>query len=193
MGYANIELAAFEWNVAPNENEMLSPFQYALVQSEMLGQFIEGDLYMSMLWTLHWPPPDEGLVPFANRYFLDPITFEPNPIYHVYKMYANALGQQFVSSQTDRDHIRPVTVLSNDDNTLWIYLLHKSGERENITARLNISGFTPSSAEAIAFTASELSSDTAQLKNRAIFFDTGTGQWSVTLPSHSLTMITFQK
>ncbi len=193
MNYGHIELVSFEWNIGPNDDELLSPFQYALMQSEMLGQFIEGDLFMSILWTLQWPVPDQGTASFANRYFLNPVTYEPNPIYEIYRMYSKALGQQFVTSQTDVEHVRPVSVLSNDGNTLWVYLLHKSEAGTPITARLGINNFNPSTVEVTSFMSGELSSDTAQVKKRLVFQDSQSGKWTVPLPAASFTMLTFQK
>jgi alpha-L-arabinofuranosidase len=186
--HPKIKLVSHEWNVAPYDTGFLSPFQCALMQSEMLSQFIEGDLFMANFWTMQAPDAD-----WLNRLFLNTVTFEPNPIYEVFKMYSNVLGQKLIAAETSRVNVRPVAALDNDGNTLWVYLLHKSGEGQKITAKLDINGFAPTKAEALAFTAPNLYSNEAQLKQRTILFDNQTSQWTLALPPHSLTKVTFQK
>jgi hypothetical protein len=185
----DIKLVCLEWNVAPVWNRGLSAFQQALIQAEMLGQYIEGGLYMATMWPLTW----EGYLDRNFRTILDQENHEPTPSYHVFKLYSNALGQQLISSQTDQAHVRTVSVLSRDGNTLWVYLLNKYAYGQPANAFLDIKGFTPDSAEAVALAAANLSSDIAGLQKIKVRFNSETGRWETVLPPYSLTMLTFRK
>jgi alpha-N-arabinofuranosidase len=181
----DIKLASLEWNIGRNLEAQPSPFQCALMQSEMLGQFIEGGLHMATMWPLSWHGGQQ------NRFFLDNQTYKPRPTYEVFRMYKNVLGQQLVPSQTSRANVRPVSVLSRDGKTLWVYLLHKSGEDQTITAKVDVDGFVPVRAQAITFTAPKLSAEQGYIKKLTIELDQKSREWQTLLPAHSLTMLTF--
>jgi len=186
----DIKLASLEWNIAPNRDTEFSRFQHALMQAEMLGQFIEGGLYMASMWPLTWTRGDL----FGDfRTILYQENHEPTPIFYVFKLYSNILGQQLVASQANRSDIRPVAAISRDGKKLWVYLLNKEGDRQTFDAVIDINGFAASKVEAIAFTSQDLSSNVAELKEIAVSVNRSTGEWEGVLPSYSLTMLTFHK
>jgi alpha-L-arabinofuranosidase len=183
-----IQLAALEWNVGPVKDRRFSQFQQALMQSEMLGQFIEGGLSMACMWPLTWSGDIHG----DFRTVLDQEKHKPTPTFEMVKLYSNVLGQRLIASVTNQPNVRTVSALSRDGSTLWVYLLHKSGEGQTIKAAVAIDGFAAKNAEAVAFTAPKLSSDTSELAKVAINA-AGTGKWECVLLPHSLTMLTFHK
>ena len=184
-----VKLVCLEWNVAPVWNRGLSRFQQAMIQAEMLGQYIEGGLYMATMWPLTW----DGYLDRNFRTILDQQNHEPTPSYHLFKLYSNALGQQLVAGQTDQAHVRAVSVLSRDGNTLRVYLLNKSADGQPANAVVDVNGFTPDRAEAIALTTADLSSDVAGLQKLKVRVNLETGKWESVLPPYSLTMLTFRK
>jgi len=186
----DVRLAALEWNIGPNDNFRFSRFQHALMQAEMLGQYIEGGLHMACMWPLTW---SRGDIVGKFRAILDQQNHRPTPSFSVFKLYSNVLGQKLLTSQTSRAYIRPVSALSQDGNTLWVYLLNKAGDGQPVRAVVDIGGFTPASAEAIALTAPDLSSDVGKLKKLKIRVNSQTGKWYSVLPPYSLTMLTFRK
>ena len=186
MGH-DIRLVSLEWNIGRNFKAQPSPFQCALMQSEMLGQFIEGGLHMATMWPFIWQGRQE------NRFFLNDQTYKPRPTYEVFRMYKNVLGQQLVPSQTSIANVHSVSGLSLDGKTLWVYLLHKSGQDQTITAKVDVDGFVPVRAEAITFTAPKLSAEQGYIRKLTIGLDRKSGQWQTSLPAHSLTMFTFHK
>ena len=187
----DIKLASLEWNIGPNSwNTRFSRFQHALMQAEMLGQFIEGGLHMATMWPLTWT---RGDLAGDFRTVLDQENHKPTPSFHVFKLYSNALGQQLVASQTSQVYIRPVSALSQDGDTLWVYLLNKSSDVKAVNASLDVSGFAPAKAQAVAFTAPNLSSDVSKLEKVAVGVNPQTKEWQAVLPPYSLTMLTFRK
>jgi len=185
----DIKLAALEWNVAPNHSFDFSRFQHALIQAEMLGQYIEGGLHMACMWPLTWI----GDIGNNFRSIIDQENHKPTPSFHVFKLYSNALGQQLIASQSNQPYIPHVSALSQDGNTLWVYLLNKSGDGQPVRAMVDISGFTAANAEAIALTAPDLSYDIGRLKKLRVNINSQTGIWQSVLPPYSLTMLTFHK
>lgn len=52
LGFPNVKLASLEWNVGPIKEKQVSLHQCALIQSEMLMQFMKGGLDMATFWPL---------------------------------------------------------------------------------------------------------------------------------------------
>ena len=187
----DIKLAALEWNVGKNWPEPIpSAFQCALMQAEMLGQFIEGGLDMACMWPLNWDWTNWQILFWG---ILDTEKHQPTPGFYVFKLYSNALGQQLVTSKTSQVYVRPVSARSQDGKTLWVYLLNKSADGKPVNAELNVSGFSPARAEAVALTAADLSSDAANLDKIDVSLNPTTGKLQTKLPPYSLTMLTFHK
>jgi alpha-N-arabinofuranosidase len=201
LGY-NIKLASLEWNVGPNKgykfqtnfapdiNPEFSRFQHALVHAEMLGQFIEGGLDMACMWPLTW---GKGDIAGVFRSILDQDKHQPTPSFYVFKLYSNALGQQLLASQASRAYIRTVSALSQDGKTLWVYLLNKSADGKAVNTSLDINGFTPAKAQAVALTAPDVSCEAGELEKVAVGINVNTKKWQAVLPPYSLTMLTFHK
>jgi len=185
----DIKIAALEWNIGPIKDGRFSEFQHALMQAEMLGQFIEGGLHMACIWTLTW---GRGDIQGDFRTVFDQKDHRPAASYEVFRMYSNVLGQKLVTSRASQVHVRTVSALSQNGDKLWVLLLHKSGEGQTVSAKVSTNGFTAVKAEAISFTAPQLSSNVGKLKKLAIS-NTQVGQWECALPPHSLTMLTFHK
>lgn len=186
----NIKLASLEWNIAPNREVRFSCFQHALMQAEMLGQFIEGGLHMACMWPLTWTRGDL----FGDfRTILDQENHKPTPSFYVFKLYSNVGGQKLIASRANQNYIHHVSAMSRDGETLWVYLLNKSGDKQVFDTVVDISGFIASKAEAVVFTSQDLSYDIGELKETVVNLDSKTGKWQSALPPYSLTMLTFHK
>lgn len=88
-GYPDTELASLEWNVGPGKRTKgprLTPDQSALIQSEMLIQFIRGGLDMATFWPLFWDSE------FGFRSFFDKQTGKPQPISEIMKIFGRFQG-----------------------------------------------------------------------------------------------------
>jgi alpha-N-arabinofuranosidase len=187
VGY-DIKLAALEWNIAPVKDGRFSTFQHALMQSEMLMQFIEGGLYMACIWPLTWGGDLYG--DFTT--VLDQKKHEPTPTFEVFKLFSNVLGQHLVTTSTDLPQIRSVSAISRDGSTTWLYMLNKSRQGQTIKARIALNNFPSKEAQAVVFTAPDVSSNISQIKELSIIL-AQSNEWTTVLPQYSLTMITFKK
>jgi len=74
-----------------------------------------------------------------------------------------------------------------------VYLLNKIYIGKAVTASMNITNFTPASAEAITFATPTVSSDVGKLQKMTIGVNSATGKWESVLPPYSLTRLTFHK
>jgi alpha-N-arabinofuranosidase len=184
---SDVRPAVLEWNIGRNINFTFSPFQHALMQAEMLGQFIEGDLYMATMWPLTW----HGSLGNDFRTILAQDNHQPTPSFYVLKLYSNILGQQFVASRTDRLRIRPVSARSLDGKTLWLYLLNKTAAA--VKAEVVLRAFKAASAQAVVLAAPHVSADQASLEQLEVRLNRRTGWWEAVLPPYSLTMLTFHR
>ena len=186
----DIKLACLEWNIAPNRNTYFSRFQHAVMQAEMLGQFIRGGLHMACMWPLTWTRGDL----FGDFHtILDQENHEPTPSFYIFKLYSNVLGQKLVASHANQNYIHHVSAVSTDGKTLWVYLLNKSGDKQEFDTVIDISGFVASEAKAVAFTSQDLSYNKGELKEIVVNLNSKTGNWRSTLPAYSLTMLTFYR
>jgi len=181
------ELAMLEWNVGRNPDRPRSALQLALMQAEMLGQIVEGRYAMACLWPL-LRPVEKG----SFETVVDQATLEPTPTYRLFELYRHVLGQKLVWSEADRPQVRPVAALGSDGRTLFIYVLNKSvaGPRQ---ATIDVAGFSAREAEAVALTGESLEAAEAELRPVEVDHRPRGGPYQVTLPPHSLTLLTLSR
>jgi alpha-L-arabinofuranosidase len=183
----DIELAIFEWNRGSNELAPLSPFQNALIETEMLHQFIQGGLDYACFWPLIWNNP------IQDKEFVDLATMEPRPIYDVFKLYADAMGTEQVVCTSSQPHIPALAAATADGDTLRVYLLHKSLEEIWVNLDLEIAGFSAAQINAVSLTAHQLADIKAIRRTPTIQYQAATDRWTGTLPPHSVTCVTLVK
>ncbi len=186
----DIKLASLEWNIAPNRNTEFSRYQHALMQAEMLMQFIEGGLHMACMWPLTWNRGDLG---GDFRAILDQQRREPTPSHKVFKLFSNLLGQRRIETKVDHEFIRHLAAVSRDRKTLWVYLLNKKGTNQEFDTNIDIKDFVASRARAFSFMSLDLSSNVADIREISIKQNTNGGNWNIGLPPYSLTMLEFHK
>jgi sialate O-acetylesterase len=184
----SIELAMLEWNVGENPRSPRSPLQQALMQAEMLGQIIEGRFSMACLSPLSAPVERGGPSPLVDQE-----TLNVTPTFRLFELYRNALGQRLVWSEANRSQVRPVSALSDDGKALFIYLLHKSGAGQPLRATVDVSGFLARSVEGVALTGESPEASVAEVRPLEVRRPSRSGPLEVTLPPHSLTLVTLRR
>jgi len=185
----DIELAALEWNIAPVGINTFSKFQHALMQAEMLGQFVEGGLHMACIWPLTWTSELNG----NFNTVLDQEQHKPTPSLDVFEFYSTMLGQQLIGSSSSEPKVCSVAALSEDGNVLRLTLLHKSGEGETMDARIAVDSFDIGKVEATVLTAANLAGEGFQRSPLDLKLNAETGEIEGTLPPHSLTLVTLRR
>lgn len=114
-GFPEMGLACLEWNVGPGkkaEGPRLNPAQSALIESEMMIQFIRGGLEMATFWPLFW----DGEFNFRSFFNKDNQTL--NPISDVMQKFGALQGMQVLDMS-----------LSQDAENMLAFAVRDSGSR----------------------------------------------------------------
>lgn len=191
MGYPDIKLASFEWNLGPiRSGSNYTASKAALTQAEMLLQYIQGGLDFAVFWPIHWP----GNSSIDIRSFVIPSSGNlANPNYELFqfigKLQGGKLGQIEISQPAQ--HLVPVAVANVETDTLRVCVLNKNSSR--IISEVNIAefpGFELKNAQEYEVTDNGYSyrlGDVERLQSE----DANVVKW--VSKSFSLTMLTFGK
>jgi alpha-L-arabinofuranosidase len=95
FGFPGIKLASFEWNIGPSDAVENSPtyHQCALMQSEMLMQYMIGGLDMAVFWPLHWPDKN-----FAYRGLVNATDNSALPNLSIFKFMTQIQGNSLLET-----------------------------------------------------------------------------------------------
>ncbi len=133
--YAHIGICALEWNVAPQNVKAgmaLTENQTALVQSEMMLQFIQGDMHMACMWPLSWGVNKyKRTGPRINfRSIMDQEEgYKEGTSYHLLSKYKNFLGNNLIEITTNNKAVHIIAAKDKSKN-LHFMVLNKSSERK---------------------------------------------------------------
>ncbi len=92
-GVPHVQLASLEWNVGPGKKSAgprLTPDQSALIQAEMMMQFMQGGLDMATFWPLFWDSE------FGFRSFFDKKTGKLQPTSEIMKIFGTFQGNELI-------------------------------------------------------------------------------------------------
>lgn len=125
FGYPDTELASLEWNASsnPGSGPKLTAPQYALIQSELMMNFIAGGLDIATFWPFQWTSADLTLRSFLNR-----STLNPQPNYNTFKFLGKFQGNQLIKTQVTQSqpHIFMVAAIDDDEEIIRIAFLNKN-------------------------------------------------------------------
>ncbi|MBC2594968.1 hypothetical protein H5P28_11940 [Ruficoccus amylovorans] len=137
-GYPQIDLAVLEWNIAPAKSGEVppTPRQTALMQSEMLMQFLDSGVLMTAIWPTFWQvtPPEGDANPQATvsdvsfrSIFEARPPYATTPVYDMFCLFAGVPGSRLLESVFEQPGIYRQTYLL-DDGTSLVLVLNKSGQ-----------------------------------------------------------------
>jgi hypothetical protein len=134
----HIGVVVLEWNLGASDhtaifNEALS----ALVQAEIVMQYLEARVELTCLWPLLWSSsrdvwPEQGF--FPSLVTLDP-PHEPTTTLDLFRMLSPIQGADRISTQADTPDAPVMAVVRGD--TVHLYCLNKSSRRRRVTATLD--------------------------------------------------------
>ncbi len=135
MGYPHMELASFEWNSGPLKPGSFTASRSALTQAEMMMQFIAGGLDYAVFWPVHWPN-ESTLV----RSFVNPVTRDANPNYHLFQFLGKMQGGELLPVQIIKPGQNMVTIAVRDagQKILRIAVLNKAGKDVVTDIQMNL-------------------------------------------------------
>jgi len=179
-----------EWNVGPPGEGHTPPTQAqaALMVSEQFTQYIQSGLYMSCFWPLSWPSKTD----WTSRALLNaPAQYQPNKMYNMFSLYTDVLGQQKISSTGTEKNLVNLAVKSADGKTMWVYLINKKQENDNISLSINLNGFKAKKFSAVGFNADDASTGPLAIHSVKLSQTDGT-HYNIQIPKNSFAKLTFK-
>ena len=126
LGMEHVKLCSLEWNVGPiskdGSEKWPTEFQCALMQGEMLMQFMDGGLEMATFWPMSWPKNNEP------RHMLDAKNnYKERCTPKLFEMMSPMLGGQLVKTESEGELLYSVAVKDAEGNDV-ICILNKYPE-----------------------------------------------------------------
>ncbi len=187
FGYPNIQLAALEWNVGPIKENQLSPSQCAIIQTEMMMQFIIGGLDMDTFWPLQASGSSS-----ASRTFVRRSDRVAQPAYPIFKFLGRIQGENRIKSEIVKSHPNLLNLVTTNekDGSIKVCLLNKNAAGTSIQIGSDIfKDMKLSGANAFVLTNQGNGNviQTVKLSGQSI------SGISFVAPPVSVTMLTFEK
>ncbi|MEX0685110.1 MAG: hypothetical protein WD267_09350 [Balneolales bacterium] len=176
----HVQLAALEWNTGGISDGQLTPDQLALMQSELMMQFILGGLDMATFWPLQWQNIPNNPRSFVDRYNNN----NAHPVYNIFKFLGKFQGGSLISKQVtqSQSNVLNLVAMDKEDNTLRVSFLNKNDE--NIRVNLGSDQFDGARLQS----AQTYTYETASIN----LLEKGTEGISFVAPTLSMTMLTFE-
>lgn len=129
FGYPDTKFAYLEWNVGPIANNALNSHQCALIQSEMLIEYILGGLDMSTFWPLQWPSKNNTI-----RALMDPGNKNFNQNYNLFRFFGEVQGNKLLKTKVEKSVDKTIflAALNQKEDELRIAFLNKNNNALDI-------------------------------------------------------------
>ena len=186
LGCGHIQLGSMEWNVGNSDNISTQPdsYQMAMIQGEMLMQFMEAKLCMASFWAMHYR--NSGAL--ECRHMLDE-NYNPRYTIDVMAMLGALQGGIMLKTANSIKEVYSV-VSKSDDGSLRVALLNKNialrkcalNFGQDLTDKnINVQSFYKGAKEGEGIVDSDYTEYTSS-----------NGYWVVDLPPYSITVVTIK-
>jgi len=178
-----VDVVMMEWSVGPLWGAVeQSHYQHAMIQCEIMMQYMQANLFMASRWPGSWDTGYRG-----DRAFIDPYTLKARPVHAAMKLFSDAFEKNFISSTSSHIKIPTISVLSTDGKTLLVYIVNKTADDK--PTQINV-GTEMVSTEAVSITApgGDVTRDDYLLQNQAVSHLNQSVY--VKSPAYSLTLVT---
>ena len=187
FGYPNIKLASLEWNVGPIKEKQVSLHQCALIQSEMLMQFMQGGLDMATFWPLQGAGAS-----VQARSFVGHNDRAVRPVYPLIKFLGQIQGNYLYKTVESKKKENVYYLVSTDQKgeEIRVCFLNKNTEDINVAVETDVfKNMKLKDATAFVLTNQGNSSDLIRIK----LISQSSEGISFSSSKISLTMLTFEK
>lgn len=182
----NLKLACLEWNIGQSVDIASRPeiYQSAIMQSEMLMQFMDGGLDMAALWAIYWPNNKPEVAEKSNsRYIAHPVNnFEISPNVEMFGLMSAAGGKSKYASISSSNKVYPLTVSNEDSSETFIYLLNKSQNESSIA----VSAPKSNDCNLKIFSTDDIAMTDGSLKTASVTYNDNLGVYQFSMPAYSL-------
>ncbi|AQQ10158.1 Alpha-L-arabinofuranosidase [Sedimentisphaera cyanobacteriorum] len=179
-----IDVIISEWNAGPLWNRIeRSHYQAALIQSEMMMQFIKGNVFMATRWPGSWAAVQ------GDRAFIDPDTLQPRPVLKAMKFFNNVLGKMLLESDSSDSALPCISAFSEDESKLFNVLLNKTASEKKVLIE-NSSPIQSANVKLLKAQDGDVSRDSSSLQTAEILQAANSVYYS--LPPYSLALCEIQ-
>ena len=180
-GVPHMQLASLEWNVGPGKkfaSLRLTPDQSALIQAEMMMQFMQGGLDMATFWPLFWDSE------FGFRSFFDKKTGKLQQTNEIMKIFGTFQGNELIeyTASPAPEKIPSLAVRDAATGKMALCLLNKN----DFTVEATVGGRLAARKKRVEVEQFRMSADRMSLEHAPIC---KTKAGSVSLAPFSLTFI----
>ncbi|WP_289053754.1 T9SS type A sorting domain-containing protein [Carboxylicivirga marina] len=187
LGLNHLKLASLEWNIGPSVDIASVPtiYQTAVMQSEMLLQFMDGGLDMAALWAIYWPDNyNPAKARKANsRYLVHPIDdFKVSDNVEMFKLMSAASGKTKYKTTSNNNLLYPLAVSNPEKSETFVYFLYK-GQTEMPIA---VSAPTSDSYELHIFSADDVDMNNGSVKTAPLTYNETLNKYEFNMPAYSL-------
>lgn len=187
------KVAAFEWNLGPAKwDQRPSPFQAALMNSEVFMQFVWARLDAAAFWPLHYDASArEGE---HDRSLLTAEELEHSAIYQMLAMYKELLGKQLLPVEFRGSGVLATAGYQAATDTTSVMLLEKTGIGRDLKIALGDFLKQPGSFQVQAQTfraaGGDLQADRGEVVDIPYSIDRRSGVLSLSVGGYTLTKLT---
>jgi hypothetical protein len=189
------KIAAFEWNLGPAQwDQRPSPFQAALMNSEVFMQFVWAKLDAAAFWPLHYDAnAREGE---DDRSLLTADDMEHSAIYQMLSMYKELLGKELISVQFRGSGVLATAGYRTSTDTATVMLLEKTGRGSDLQLALGDFLKQPGTFQVQAKTfraaGGDLQADRGEIVDIPFTLDRNTGEIRLAVGGYTLTKVTIR-
>jgi hypothetical protein len=138
-GEPNMGLVALEWNIGPsNGSEILSQQLIAVIQAEILMEYLRDDVRLTCLWTLLWQSSRD--VWSEQDLFPSIITqeppFAPTLTLDMFRMFSPVRGKTVIASESSNKDL-PVVAASDKAGHRILLIINKNPLRRKVSINLD--------------------------------------------------------
>jgi hypothetical protein len=156
-GWPGIGVMVLEWNIGPSaESWRFPPALSALMQAEMLMEFLEARVEIACLWPLIWrtnPAVWPNASHFPSIVTSDP-PFSRTPSCTLFRMVASVQGSTRLGAVASRPDVPALAFLGPDGRRLRLLVLNKSSTARRVELRTPAGAvIAPASVETISLAA----------------------------------------
>jgi hypothetical protein len=138
-GAPNMGFVILEWNVAPsNWSQTFNQSLIAVIQAELLMEFLKADVRLTCLWPLLWQSSRD--VWSEQDFFPSIITQEPpfqaTLTSDMFRMFSSVKGKSVIASESSNKDL-PVVAAGDEAGHRVLFIINKNPLRRKVTVNLD--------------------------------------------------------
>jgi len=179
---SEVPIALTEWNV--NKRAQLRGMAAGVMLGELIGRYVEANVDRGAFWPLRFPGD------YGFRALLDHETKNPQPMYHVMRLFSSNLTGTLLESKTSTSDLYSIASLEDRGKKLTVFIINKPIIREPRSVEIKLEGFAVDTARAVSLQAKNPMDDTVARHQKELTH-LKNNKYACRIPPFSILMIEF--